>query len=210
MNLVPFVIEKGANGERCYDIYSRLLNDRIIFLGDEINQDVATSIVAQLLLLSQQSTDEDIRFYIMSPGGDASAALAIYDTMQNIPCPVSTYCIGMAMSAAALLLCAGTKGKRYSLPSSRIMIHQPSGVAEGQASDVSIEADEIKVIQKYYYDRMSKHTGQRVKQVEEDCDRNCYMSADEAKKYGLVDYVLRTGLPVPGRKRKSPEVYGIP
>ena len=200
MNLVPIVIEKGANGERCYDIYSRLLNDRIIFLGDEIDQDGSVSIVAQLLFLHQQDPDADIKFYIMSPGGDANAALAIYDTMQNISCPVATYCVGMAMSAAALILCAGTKGKRFSLPSTRIMIHQPWGCAEGQASDIEIEATEIKVTKAYYYERMAKHTGKTIAQVEEDCDRNYYMSSEEAKKYGIIDHVLKGGLPKPKAK----------
>jgi len=196
MHAVPFVIEKSSGGDHCYDIYSRLLNDRIIFLGDEIDSDVATSIVAQMLLLHQQDPGADVHLYVMSTGGEACPALAIYDTMQNISCPVATYCVGMAMSAAALLVCGGTKGKRFALPSSRIMIHQPWGVIEGQASDIEIETTEMKRTKSIYYEHLARHTGKSVSRITKDCDRNRYMSAQEATKYGLVDRIL-TGLPKP-------------
>ena len=186
----PIVVEQTARGERQYDIYSRLLIDRIVFLGTEVNDTVANLIVAQLFFLESQDPDKDIHLYINSPGGSVSAGLAIYDTMQFIKCDVSTYCLGMAASMGSLLLSAGAKGKRYSLPHSRIMIHQPLGGARGQASDIEIQAREIL----YLKDRLnliySKHTGQPVEKVKTDTDRDNYLSSEDAVKYGLIDKVI--------------------
>jgi ATP-dependent Clp protease protease subunit len=190
MPLIPMVVEKTGRGERAYDIYSRLLKDRIIFLGSPINDDVANLIIAQLLFLEAESPERDIYLYVNSPGGVASAGLAIYDTMQFIEADVCTYCMGMSASAAALLLAAGAVGKRYALPHSRVMIHQPLGGAQGQASDIEIQAREILTLRQHLNEILSRHTGQEKKKIEQDTDRNFWMSAEEAKNYGMIDQVL--------------------
>ena len=188
---VPYVIEKTGRGERAYDIYSRLLEDRIIFIGTPIDDNVANAVIAQLLFLQKDNKNQDINVYINSPGGSISAGLAIYDTMQFVQCDVATYCIGMAASMAALLLTAGRKGKRNALPNSRIMIHQPWGGAQGTAADIEIQAKEILKMKAQMHKLLASHTGQPVKTIERDCDRDYYMSADEAKAYGLVDEVVQ-------------------
>jgi ATP-dependent Clp protease protease subunit len=193
MNLVPIVIEKTGRGERAYDIYSRLLKDRIIFIGDEINDLTASLIIAQMLFLQLDNKDQDINVYINSPGGSITSGLAIYDTMQFVSNDVQTYCIGQAASMGAVLLAAGTKGKRYILPNSRVMIHQPWGGFQGTASDISIHAEEILKYKKKLNELLAKHTGQPVEQVEKDTDRDRFLSAEEAKAYGLVDEILATG-----------------
>lgn len=187
----PIVVEQTARGERQYDIYSRLLLDRIVFLGTEVNDMVANLLVAQLFFLESQDPDKDIHLYINSPGGSVSAGLAIYDVMQFIKCDVSTYCLGMAASMGSLLLCAGAKGKRLSLPHSRIMIHQPLGGARGQATDIEIQAKEILYLRGKLNKIYSDHTGQPVERIQEDTDRDNYMSAEDAMKYGLIDRVIR-------------------
>ncbi len=189
--LIPTVIEKSGYGERAYDIYSRLLKDRIIFLGGPIDDVVANSIIAQLLFLDSQNSKEDIKLYINSPGGVVTSALAIYDTMQYVKADVSTICIGMAASAAALLLTAGKEGKRIVLPNGEIMIHQVMGGAQGQATDVAIHADHILRIKKKLNEIMARHTGQPVSKVEKDTERDYFMTADEAKKYGIVDKIIK-------------------
>jgi ATP-dependent Clp protease, protease subunit len=186
----PIVVEQTARGERQYDIYSRLLIDRIVFLGTEVNDTVANLIVAQLFFLESQDPDKDIHLYINSPGGSVSAGLAIYDTMQFIKCDVSTYCLGMAASMGSLLLTAGAKGKRYSLPHSRIMIHQPLGGARGQASDIEIQAREILYLKDRLNQIYARHTGQPVDRIRQDTDRDNYLSSDDAVKYGLIDKVI--------------------
>jgi ATP-dependent Clp protease protease subunit len=188
--LIPTVIEKTNYGERAYDIYSRLLKDRIIFLGTPIDDGVANAIIAQLLFLEQQNPKEDIKIYINSPGGSVSSALAIYDTMQYIRPDVQTICVGIAASAAALLLSAGKKGKRFVLPNSEVMIHQVMGGASGQASDVNIHAQHILKTKEKLNSILAKHTGQKVAKVEKDTDRDYFMSAEEAVKYGIVDKVI--------------------
>ena len=188
--LVPIVVEQTGRGERSYDIYSRLLQDRIIILGSPIDDNVASVIVAQLLFLQAQDAQKDISIYINSPGGVVTAGLAIYDTMQFISCDVATYCIGQAASMAAVLLAAGTKGKRFALPNSRIMIHQPLGGAEGQATDISIQAQEILRIKANLNGMLASHCGRSVEDVTRDTDRDNFMSAEEAKAYGLIDEVL--------------------
>ena len=188
--LVPIVVEQTGRGERSYDIYSRLLQDRIIILGSPIDDNVASVVVAQLLFLQAQDAQKDISIYINSPGGVVTAGLAIYDTMQFISCDVATYCIGQAASMAAVLLAAGTKGKRFSLPTSRIMIHQPLGGAEGQATDISIQAQEILRIKANLNSMLASHCGRSVEEVTRDTDRDNFMSAEEAKAYGLIDEVL--------------------
>ena len=188
--LVPIVVEQTGRGERSYDIYSRLLQDRIIILGSPIDDNVASVIVAQLLFLQAQDAQKDISIYINSPGGVVTAGLAIYDTMQFISCDVATYCIGQAASMAAVLLAAGTKGKRFALPNSRIMIHQPLGGAEGQATDISIQAQEILRIKANLNNMLASHCGRSVEDVTRDTDRDNFMSAEEAKAYGLIDEVL--------------------
>lgn len=188
--LIPTVIEKTNYGERAYDIYSRLLKDRIIFLGTGIDDGVANAIIAQLLFLEQQNPKEDIKLYINSPGGSVSSALAIYDTMQYIKCDVQTICVGLAASAGALLLCAGKKGKRYVLPNAEVMIHQVMGGAQGQASDVNIHAQHILKTKDRLNNILAKHTGQKIAKVEKDTDRDYFMSANEAVKYGIVDKVI--------------------
>lgn len=187
---IPFVIEQSGRGERSYDIYSRLLKDRIIFLGDEIDDAVSNAVVAQLLFLESESPERDISIYINSPGGSVSAGLAIYDTMQFIKCDVSTIAVGMAASMAAVLLAAGTKGKRIALPNSRVMIHQPLGGASGQASDIEIHAREIIKIKDKLNRILSLHTGQSLKKIKSDTDRDNYMDAEEALAYGLIDKVI--------------------
>lgn len=189
-NLVPMVVESTSRGERAYDIYSRLLRDRIVILGTPVNDTVASSIMAQLLFLESEDPEKDIQFYINSPGGVVSAGLAIYDTMQHIKCDVATTCMGMAASMGAVLLTAGTKGKRSCLPHSRVMIHQPLGGTRGQASDIEIEAKEILRVKKELSQIIADHSDNSVEQVIEDSDRNKWMTADEAKDYGLVDNVL--------------------
>lgn len=189
-NLVPMVVETTSRGERAYDIYSRLLKDRIVILGTPVNDAVASSIMAQLLFLESEDPEKDINFYINSPGGVVSAGLAIYDTMQHIKCDVATTCMGMAASMGAVLLTAGTEGKRSCLPHSRVMIHQPLGGTQGQASDIEIEAKEIIRVKKELSQILADHSGQSLEQIIEDSDRNKWMTAQEAKDYGLVDNVL--------------------
>ncbi len=188
--LIPTVIEQTGRGERAYDIYSRLLNDRIIFLGTAIDDSVANLVVAQLLFLESQDPEKDVCLYINSPGGVVSAGLAIYDTIQYIKPDVSTICTGQAASMGAVLLAAGAEGKRIALPNSRVMIHQPLGGAQGQASDIEIQAIEILKLKKTLNGILSKHTGQPLDQVQKDTDRDFYMSAQEAMKYGIVDKVI--------------------
>ena len=190
MYYVPYVIEQTGRGERSYDIYSRLLKDRIIFIGDEIDDTLANSVVAQLLFLESESSDRDISIYINSPGGSVSAGLAIYDTMQFVKCDVSTIVVGMAASMAAVLLAAGAKGKRIALPNSRVMIHQPLGGARGQASDIEIQAREIIKTKETLNGILVSHTGQSMKKVKADSDRDFWMSAPEALAYGIVDKVI--------------------
>lgn len=189
--LIPFVIDKdGRGGERSYDIYSRLLKDRIVFLGGPVTDDVANSVCAQLLYLLSDNKNKPIHFYINSPGGSITAGLAIYDTMQFIPCVVETYCLGQAASMGAFLLAAGEPGKRHSLRSARIMIHQPWGGAQGTASDIQIQASEIQRNKDYINARLVDHTGQPLKKIKKDTDRDFFMSAEEARAYGIVDVVI--------------------
>lgn len=190
--LVPIVVEKSGHGERAYDIYSRLLKDRIIFIGTAIDDTVANLIIAQLLFLQNEDAAKDINVYINSPGGSVTAGLAIYDTMQFVKPDVCTYCLGQASSMGSLLLAAGKKGKRYALPYSRIMIHQPWGGAQGTASDISIQAKEILRMKEELTRILAKHSGQAFEKVMADCDRDFFMSAEEAKTYGLVDEVILT------------------
>lgn len=190
MSLVPYVIEQTSRGERSYDIYSRLLKDRIIFLGEEVNDVSANLIVAQLLFLEAEDPSKDIQLYINSPGGSVTAGMAIYDTMKYIKCDVSTICLGMAASMGAFLLSSGAKGKRYALPNSTIMIHQPSGGAQGQATEIQIVADQIAKTKKKLNEILSANTGQPLEIVEKDTDRDNYMTAEEAKAYGLIDGVV--------------------
>ena len=189
MSLVPYVIEQTGSGERSYDIYSRLLKDRIIFLGEEVNDVTASLIVAQLLFLEAEDPNKDIHLYINSPGGSVTAGMAIYDTMQYIKCDVSTICIGMAASMGAFLLAGGAKGKRMALPNAEIMIHQPSGGARGQATEIKIVAEQILRIRKKLNEIIAQNTGQPLERVEVDTERDNYMTADEAKDYGLIDSV---------------------
>lgn len=193
MSLVPIVIEQTNRGERSYDIYSRLLKDRIIFLGTAIDNDVANAVVAQLLFLAADDADKDIQIYVNSPGGSVSAGMAIYDTMQHIKPAVSTICVGLAASMGAVLLTAGTKGKRYALPNAEIMIHQPLGGAQGQASDIAIHAEHIIKTRKRLNQILSDRSGQPLERVEEDTDRDRFMSAEEAKAYGLIDEIIQHG-----------------
>ncbi len=189
--LVPMVIEQTSKGyERAYDIYSRLLKDRIIFIGTPIDDFVANLIIAQLLFLQMEDTNKDINVYINSPGGSVTAGLAIYDTMQFVKCDVATYCVGQAASMGALLLCAGTKGKRFTLPNSRVMIHQPWGGVQGAASDISIQAKEILKLKDKINEILSAHTGKPLEKIVKDTDRDYFMSAKEAQEYGLVDEVV--------------------
>jgi ATP-dependent Clp protease, protease subunit len=188
--LIPMVIEQSSRGERAYDIYSRLLKDRIIFLGTAINDEVANLLIAQMLFLESEDPGKEINFYIHSPGGMVTAGLAVYDTMQYIKSDVTTVCIGQAASMGALLLAAGTAGKRYSLPNSRILIHQPMGGSQGQASDIAIQAQEILRLKDTLNGILARHTGKTLKQVQKDTDRDYFMSGEEAKAYGLVDHVI--------------------
>jgi len=190
MPLIPTVIEKDGQVERAYDIYSRLLKDRIIFLGEPINNHVANIIIAQFLFLDAENKDKDIKFYINSPGGSVTAGMAIYDTMQYVKCDVSTICVGMAASMASMLLAAGAKGKRFTLPNSEIMIHQVMGGAEGQATDVKIRAEQILKIKDKMNKILAKHTGQKISTIEKDTDRDRFMDTEEAKKYGIVDKII--------------------
>jgi ATP-dependent Clp protease protease subunit len=190
MNLIPMVVEQSPRGERSFDIYSRLLRERIIFLGSSVGDDVANSIVAQLLFLEAEDPEKDITFYINSPGGSVTAGLAIYDTMQYVKCDIATLCMGQAASMGALLLAAGTDGKRYSLPNSRIMIHQPMGGYQGQATEIDIHAREILRMRDDLNKILAKHTGHTVKKIQKDTDRDNFMSPLESKKYGIIDKVL--------------------
>ncbi len=190
--LVPTVVEQTSRGERAFDIYSRLLKDRIIFIGTPIDDHVANLVVAQMLFLQMEDAKKDINIYINSPGGSVTAGLAVYDTMQFVTCDVNTYCMGIAASMGAVLLCAGTKGKRYALPNSDIMIHQVSGGAQGQASDVERQVEFMFKLKKRLNQILALHTGKAVEQVTKDADRDYYMSADEAKEYGLVDEVVKS------------------
>ncbi len=190
MSVIPMVVEKSGHSERYFDIYSRLLKDRIVFLGSAIDDHVANVVVAQLLYLQSESKKDDINLYINSPGGSVSAGLAIYDTMKFVECDVATYCIGMAASMGAVLLGAGEKGKRHALPNARIMIHQPWGGAQGTASDIVIQADEIKKTKKKLIQIFHEQTGRAIEQIEKDSDRDFYMSSEQAKEYGLIDEVL--------------------
>ena len=190
--LITMVVDQTGNGERSYDIYSRLLEDRIIFLTGEIDDNTANIVVAQLIYLEGKNPDKDISLYINSPGGSVSAGLAIYDTINYIKCDVSTICIGLAASMGAFLLSSGTKGKRYALPNSEIMIHQPLGGAKGQASDIQIQANQIQKIKHKINDILSKQTGKPYEQIEKDTDRDFYMTAEQAKEYGLVDEIFYT------------------
>ncbi len=188
--LIPIVVEQTGRGERSYDIYSRLLKERIVFIGSEITDDLANLVVAQLLFLQSEDATKDVSVYINSPGGSVTAGLAIYDTMQFLKCDVVTYCIGQAASMGAVLLAAGSKGKRHALPGARIMIHQPWGGTQGTASDIHIQAQEILRLKDYLNGILAKHTGKSAKEVAKDTDRDFFMSAEEAAKYGLVDDVL--------------------
>ncbi len=189
--LVPSVIEKSQFGERAYDIYSRLLKDRVVFIGGAIDDEVANLIIAQILFLQSQDGKDDIRLYINSPGGTVTAALAIYDTMQHVKPDIETICVGQAASAAAVLLAAGKKGKRFALPNSRIMIHQPMGGAEGQASDIAIAAKEILRVKETLSEILARHTGKTKTKIEQDSERDRFMSASEAQKYGIIDEVIK-------------------
>ena len=189
-NLVPYVIEQTSRGERSYDIFSRLLKERIIIISDEINQATASLVVAQLLFLAAEDPDKDINIYINSPGGSVTDGFAIFDTMNHIKPDVSTICVGMAASMGAFLLAAGTKGKRFALPNSEIMIHQPLGGAKGQATDIKIQAEQILKIKDKINHILSERTGQPLEKIQVDCERDFFMSADEAKNYGLIDAIL--------------------
>jgi ATP-dependent Clp protease protease subunit len=190
--LTPVVIEKTGRGERAYDIWSRLLKDRIIFIGTPIDDYIANLVIAQMLFLQMENKSQDINVYINTPGGSVMAGLAIYDTMQFVHCDVATYCIGQAASMGAILLAAGTKGKRYALPNSRVMLHQPWGGAQGTAADIKIHAEEILTLKKRLNEIIGKHTGRAIPQIEKDSDRDKFMSAAEAKSYGLVDEVVES------------------
>ena len=189
-NLVPIVVEKTGRGERSYDIFSRLLKDRIIFIGPSIDDYSSSLIIAQILFLMSDNKNQDINIYINSPGGSVTAGMAIYDTMQFVPCDIQTYCLGQASSMGAVLLAAGTHGKRHALPNSRVMIHQPWGGAGGTASDILIQSEELKRYKNSLNKILAKHTGKALKQVETDTDRDHFMTAEEAKEYGLVDEVI--------------------
>ena len=190
MPLIPMVIEQSSRGERAYDIYSRLLKDRIIFLGTAMNDEVANLLIAQLLFLESEDPDKDINFYINSPGGLVTAGMAVYDTMQYIKPDITTVCIGQAASMGAVLLTAGTNGKRYSLPNSRILIHQPMGGFQGQASDIEIQAREILRMKETLNQILVKHTGKKIEQIQGDTDRDFFMTGEDAKVYGIIDHVI--------------------
>ncbi|HOW98548.1 MAG TPA: ATP-dependent Clp endopeptidase proteolytic subunit ClpP [Kiritimatiellia bacterium] len=188
--LIPMVVEQTGRGERAYDIYSRLLKDRIIFIGTAIGDEISNLVIAQMLFLQSEDAEKDINLYINSPGGSVTAGLAIYDTMQFLKCPVTTYCVGQAASMAAVLLAAGSAGRRFALPNARIMIHQPWGGVEGQASDISIQAKEILRLRDRLNEILARHTGKSLEVISRDTDRDFFMAADEAKAYGLVDEVV--------------------
>ncbi len=192
MILIPTVIEKTSRGERAYDIYSRLLKDRIIFLGGMVDDSLANSVIAQLLFLASKDPKKDIKLYINTPGGSVTAGLAIYDTMQYIKCPISTVCVGLAGSMGAVLLAAGSKGKRFTLPNSEILLHQVAGGVKGQAIEIEITAKQIMKIKNKLNHILAQHTGQSLKKIERDTDRDFYLSAEDAKKYGIVDEVIKT------------------
>ncbi|MCX7819159.1 MAG: ATP-dependent Clp endopeptidase proteolytic subunit ClpP [Kiritimatiellae bacterium] len=198
--MIPMVIEQTGRGERAYDIYSRLLKDRIVFLGTAVTDEVSNLAIAQLLFLQSEDTEKPVRLYINSPGGSVTAGLALYDTMRYLSCPVETYCVGQASSMAAVLVAAGTKGRRYALPNARIMIHQPWGGVEGQAADISIQAKEILRLRDRLNEILAFHTGRSVEAVAKDTDRDFFMSAEEARQYGLVDEVLRPREKAGGRE----------
>lgn len=189
-NLIPMVVEQSPHGERAYDIYSRLLKDRIIFIGSPVDDDFANIIIAQLLFLESENSEKQIELYVNNPGGLVTAGMAIYDTMQFIKSPVSTICIGQAASMGAILLASGAKGLRFALPNSRIMIHQPLGGVQGQATDIGIQAKEILRVKGRLNEILSKHTGQSLEKIEKDTDRDFFMTAEEAKKYGIIDDVI--------------------
>lgn len=203
LNLVPMVVEQTNRGERAYDIFSRLLKERIIFLTGPVYDQMSSLICAQLLFLESENPNKDIAFYINSPGGVVSAGLAMYDTMQYIRAPVSTVCLGMAASMGSLLLTAGAKGKRFALPNSRIMVHQPSGGAQGQATDIEIQAREILALRKRLNQIYVKHTGQPIEEIERKLERDSYMSAEEAKEFGLIDQVVEERPPAPAEAPKG-------
>ncbi len=190
MNLVPYVIEQTNRGERSYDIFSRLLKDRIIFLGGEIDDTTANLVVAQMLFLEMEDPDQDIMLYINSPGGSVTAGMAIYDTMRYLKCEVSTLCVGLAASMGAFLLSAGAKGKRKALPNAEIMIHQPLGGASGQATDIAIHAEQILRIKKKLNEQLAEHTGQPLSKIEQDVERDHFLTAEQAKEYGLIDEII--------------------
>ncbi len=198
--LIPTVIEKTGRGDRAYDIYSRLLKERIVFLGTPIDDHVASLVIAQLLFLHSEDRERDIRVYVNSPGGSVTAGLAIYDTMQHLPCEIETVCVGQAASLGAILAAAGTKGKRYALPHTRIMLHQPWGGTQGTAADIHLQAKEILRLRQELNAILAKHTGRTVAQIEEDTKRDFFMSPDEAVRYGILDEVL-----TPGKVKKEPQ-----
>ena len=200
--LIPMVVEQTGRGERAYDIFSRLLKDRIIFIGTAIGDEISNLVIAQMLFLQGEDAEKDINLYINSPGGSVTSGLAIYDTMQFLKCPVTTYCVGQAASMAAVLLAAGAKGRRFALPNARIMIHQPWGGVQGQASDISIQAKEILRLRDRINEILAAHTGKAIDAVARDTDRDFFMSADEARAYGLVDEV------VAGKKAAEPKKDG--
>jgi len=201
--LIPMVVEQTGRGERAYDIFSRLLKERILFIGTPIDDEISNLIIAQLLFLDSEDAGKDINMYINSPGGVVTAGLAIYDTIQYLKSPVTTICIGQAASMAAVLLAAGAKGRRFALPNARIMIHQPLGGAQGQATDIEIQTLEILRMKKLLNNMLAKHTGQPLTKIEKDTDRDFYMSADEAVKYGLVDQVISNAKEVTGPNKKT-------
>ena len=203
MSLVPYVVEQTNRGERSYDIFSRLLNDRIIFLGEEVNDTTASLVVAQLLYLEAQDPDKDIQMYINSPGGSVTAGMAIYDTMRYIKCDVSTICIGECASMAAVLLSSGTKGKRFVLPNSMVLIHQPLGGAQGQQTEIAIVADFMLKTRKRLNKILSENTGQSIEKIQLDTERDNYMTAEEAKEYGLVDEIIYHHGAMPGEKKSE-------
>jgi ATP-dependent Clp protease protease subunit len=206
MTLIPIVVEQSSRGERAYDIYSRLLKDRIIFLGTAVFDEVANLIIAQMLFLESEDPDKDINLYINSPGGQVTAGLAIYDTMQYIKPDVATLCLGQASSMGALLLAAGTREKRFTLPHSRILIHQPLGAFQGQATDVEIQAKEILRMRERLNDILSHHSGQPLEKIQKDTDRDFFMSGEEAREYGIVDKVIvERGIPEEDSKEKGPK-----
>ena len=200
--LIPMVVEQTGRGERSYDIYSRLLKERIIFLGTAISDEVSNLIIAQMLFLQHEEAKSDISLYVNSPGGSVTAGLAIYDTMQFLKCDVTTYCVGQAASMGAVLVAAGTKGKRYALPNARIMIHQPWGGAQGQATDIEIQAQEIVRLKLRLNEILARHTGRTLESLEEDTDRDNFMSAQDAKDYGLVDAVVENSYSDDGKKNE--------